>query len=228
MRAAGLSALGLWSMAGAYSMRGDVLSDGWVPQHFVDTWPGGKRAASALVKVGLWSPEERDGLPGYRFHDFLDFQRAAQKIQAERRSARDRMAALRAVTKPSTREGRSRNVQPNKPRTHDERSGEVPPKFGDSLSLSPRGTSRGERPVSNRAREQRPPDRCDQHQADEHPPPCGACADARRTAETWDRERRATTRACPFCDADGWRYEFGRRIPITPYVRCDHTPPERP
>lgn len=39
------------------------------------------------------------------------------------------------------------------------------------------------------------------------------------------------THACRYCDADGWRLAPGRRLPITPYVACDHQPagtPSRP
>lgn len=83
--------------------------------------------------------------------------------------------------------------------------------------------------------DQRPSPRCPRHQNDLDPPNCGRCADARRAAERWDAdaprreaERRAAIRACPYCDGDGWRYEFGRRTVATPYRACDGTPPERP
>jgi hypothetical protein len=73
----------------------------------------------------------------------------------------------------------------------------------------------------------RPDERCARHR--DHVgdvPPCGACADARKTAVAWDQARRAVIRACPMCDAEGWRFEPGRRVPVTPYQRCDHTDPE--
>jgi hypothetical protein len=77
--------------------------------------------------------------------------------------------------------------------------------------------------------------RCDRHAGipdDEYGPNCGACADARKAAETVraaidaDAERQrlaelATVRACRHCDAEGWRLDE-HRIPITPYQRCDH------
>jgi len=34
----------------------------------------------------------------------------------------------------------------------------------------------------------------------------------------------AATRPCRLCDIDGWRYEAGTRVPMTPYQRCDHRP----
>jgi hypothetical protein len=88
LRAAGLAAFGLWSAAGAYAMR--ELTDGWVPEYWVTTWPAGKRAAGTLVSVGLWSKEPRNGLPGYQFHDWEDYQRSAKQIEAERAEGRER------------------------------------------------------------------------------------------------------------------------------------------
>jgi hypothetical protein len=39
------------------------------------------------------------------------------------------------------------------------------------------------------ATETAPPRRCQQHTNDDNPPPCGACADARRTHDTWQRQQ---------------------------------------
>lgn len=88
LRAAGLAPFGLWAAAGAYAMR--ELTDGWVPEYWVQTWPSGKKHATALVTVGLWSREPRNGLPGFRFHDWGDYQRTAASVQRERAEARDR------------------------------------------------------------------------------------------------------------------------------------------
>lgn len=74
----------------------------------------------------------------------------------------------------------------------------------------------------------RPAERCARHL--DHVgdvPPCGACADARKAAAAFDTQQRERTRACPMCDVDGYRYEPGRRVPLTPYERCDHTTPTR-
>lgn len=118
MRAAGPAAIGLWAMAGAYSMNPSHLTDGWVPEHWVKTWPSGLKLATTLVKVGLWSRADRDGIAGYRFHDWMDTQRSASSIEDDKRKARDRMARAR-----------SKNVRPNKVRTsaatEAERSDEV-------------------------------------------------------------------------------------------------------
>ncbi|HYS41153.1 MAG TPA: hypothetical protein VEO01_36525 [Pseudonocardiaceae bacterium] len=236
MRAAGIAALGLWSMAGAFSMRPDILSDGWVPTYWVLGWDGGKRAAAMLVRVGLWMPETRNGIAGYRFHDFLNYQRAAEKIVGDRQSARQRMATLRA----SLHSGRSPDVRANTQRTTTatlpERAAEPAPNFNGSsvTSLLPTpvgGSYGGDRPVSNRAREQRPPEKCPKHINDPDPPNCGNCADQRRTAETWDHQhhldQRLAIRACGLCDGDGWRWINPARRSLGPRsgpdARCDHT-----
>lgn len=209
MRAAGPAAIGLWTMAGAYCNRPDVLSDGWVPQHYVMSWPNGRKLAATLVKVGLWREEPRNGLAGWQFHDWLDAQRAAEKIRAERESAKQRMARLRA-------DG-SKNVRPNKPRTGNEHSNEVPPRFTDSLSLSqsPSGDLGGEGYPGQRAsaRGVRPPERCPKHL--DHPAdgPCRDCGTARRAVSEWDTQqaqRRAAIReAIDNASAD-------------PRQRCEH------
>lgn len=113
LRAAGLAAAGLWAMAGAHSMKEGT--DGWVPAYWVGTWPSGKRYANTLVKVGLWTVEARNGIPGYRFHDFLDYQRSAKRIEEEREKARQRMSALRAGQ--SQQDAGSGDVRPNTRRT---------------------------------------------------------------------------------------------------------------
>lgn len=87
-RRAGLAALGLWNMSGSHSMA--YKTNGFIPQWFVASWPGGQRAANTLVTVGLWSESERDGEAGYEFHDWLDYQPSADEIERDRERARER------------------------------------------------------------------------------------------------------------------------------------------
>lgn len=88
LRAVGLAAAGLWSLAGAYAMR--ELTDGWVPDYWVQTWPGGKKQAAALIQVGLWSAVPRQGIAGYLFHDWAEYQRSAASVNEDRRKGRER------------------------------------------------------------------------------------------------------------------------------------------
>lgn len=74
-----------------------------------------------------------------------------------------------------------------------------------------------------------PPRRCPQHEKTPTSDPCRACGDARKAREDWDAEQAgvkfriaAEIQGCRLCDIDGWRFEDGRRIVITPYVKCDH------
>ncbi|WP_063039678.1 hypothetical protein [Nocardia pseudovaccinii] len=86
----------------------------------------------------------------------------------------------------------------------------------------------------------RPSDRCAKHAAVPHPPPCGQCADARRSAEQWDREkekrlagdaeaRRALVQICTLCDENGWRKPPPELRDADPCVsKCNHLPGDLP
>lgn len=230
LRAAGLLAAGLWSMAGSWSMNPAHMTDGWVPDYWVLGWPQGKKSAAKLVEVGLWIPKERGGQQGWQFHDWFDINRSAATVEDERRKARERMTRVRSG---SVRANGSRTLV----RTSGERSSEGAANVHDSLTQSPTPSVQvgGVSPVGRytRAREEetpleiRPAERCPKHVGDPDPPNCGKCADQRKVVEKWDQQRhldeRLAIRACGLCDGDGYRLVPGRRIPMTPYVRCDHT-----
>jgi hypothetical protein len=89
-----------------------------------------------------------------------------------------------------------------------------------------RGQGRGTGEKSSR-----PPARCLKHLDHSDPPPCGRCADARRSAQDWDAEQNATNSAargaqsfCRLCDGDGWRYQPGGAAHGLTSERCDHIP----
>lgn len=102
VRAAGLHAFGLWTVAGSHC-RG-YKSDGFVPAWFVGQWPSGKKLAARLVDAGLWhtdghdcqecpQPEEKDG---YVFHDWLDINTSAEDVEKQREQQRKRQQKRRA------------------------------------------------------------------------------------------------------------------------------------
>jgi hypothetical protein len=228
MRAAGLTALGLWSMAGAWSLSPTQMTDGWIPSYWVQTWPGGKKSAAKLVQVGLWYVDTRDGQPGYQFHDWDDYQRLAAAWEDDKRKARERMQAIR-----------SGSVRPNTKRTSDRTEPERAPKVHDSLTLTltHSGNFGGEGSVPARA--SAPPPRCPKHIDEPTDSPCRACRDARRTRADWDTANAEHTaqaaadqirvvRACPHCDSDGWRWlnPAAKRHGVTS-DRCDHKPQPR-
>ncbi len=103
-RRATLAALGLWTLAGSYSMAYKL--DGFVPEWYVHGHAQGKRHADALVSVGLWERTIRDGEAGYLFHDWTDYQPTSDEIEAEREAARERQRAFRA----KRREARAKGV----------------------------------------------------------------------------------------------------------------------
>ncbi|MGZ4519745.1 MAG: hypothetical protein ACXVXW_04920 [Mycobacteriaceae bacterium] len=62
-----VSPFGIWVLAGAWS------NDGFVPLEILEDWDDDAEAlADRLVSAGLWHPTEREGEPGYVFHDWHD------------------------------------------------------------------------------------------------------------------------------------------------------------
>ena len=91
-RAAGLDAIGLWTVAGSYST--DYLTDGHVPAWFVDSWPKGKALATKLVKARFWDEAE----DGWQFRSWPEYQRMREQVLRERAAAaarKDRWNATR-------------------------------------------------------------------------------------------------------------------------------------
>ncbi len=83
-RAAGLAAMGLWVVAGAWSSQ--HLTEGFVPDWYVKSWPSGHKRAADLVQSGLWV--EADS--GYRFHQWEERQPTKAQVESEREAARER------------------------------------------------------------------------------------------------------------------------------------------
>jgi hypothetical protein len=93
--AAGPAAIGLWTIAGSWSV--DNLTDGFIPRHVLVTLtsdPNRGRLAKRLVQVGLW---EQVGEDGWQFHDWGEDgrQKTSGQIKAERKATRDRQAKWR-------------------------------------------------------------------------------------------------------------------------------------
>lgn len=92
-RKAGLEAIGLWTIAGSYCM--SYLTDGFVSEWVVKSWPKGPALAKKLVAVGLWIPTEKDGDKGFQFHDWELSQRSKIQVEADRRAAAARQDVAR-------------------------------------------------------------------------------------------------------------------------------------
>lgn len=225
LRRAGLLGAGLWSMAGSWAMA--QLTDGWVPDYWVQTWPNAKVAVKALVDAGLWSPETVDGIPGFRFHDWLTIQRSASEIHTEREKGRERAR--------KSRERSGERSAERAPERRRERGANVRGESHDSLSLTRAltpGSTSGEGISGSERADPRP--RCPEHASwppDQRIPACGRCADLRRTAEQHSADqaehaaaaratRRAAVDACPTCDDAGMR-----ELDTGALTRCDHDIP---
>jgi hypothetical protein len=88
-RAAGLPAMGLWVVAGAYASQ--YLTEGFVPEWFVVSWPQGKKHAQALVNARLW--DETSG--GWQFHQWQERQRTKEQVETDRAATRERQKRWR-------------------------------------------------------------------------------------------------------------------------------------
>lgn len=74
--------MGLWQLAGNWAA--DNETDGFVPAEQVEQWDPRLQLAERLVDAKLWHPTEDDGEPGYRFHDWHDYQPTAEEVQDKR------------------------------------------------------------------------------------------------------------------------------------------------
>ena len=83
-RAAGLEAIGLWTLAGTYCT--DYLTDGAVPEWFVESWPKGKALAGKLVAAGLWEATP----DGWQFLSWAEYQRTKEQVLAAKEKAAER------------------------------------------------------------------------------------------------------------------------------------------
>ena len=102
-RKAGLEAMGLWAMCGSFSA--GYLLEGFVPKWKVEGYKNGPKLAQKLVAVGLWTEAEKDGEPGWLYHQWEDRNRTKAQVEAERaanraRQQRRRHGGSNAVTPP--------------------------------------------------------------------------------------------------------------------------------
>lgn len=89
-RRAGKSAMGVWVLAGSWSM--DNETDGFIPSDVLSRW-GTLADAKRLIEAGLWREGTHKGEQGWRFHDWSRFQPSAAVTAAKR--AKEAEAGLR-------------------------------------------------------------------------------------------------------------------------------------
>ena len=161
----------LWVTAGSWSA--SHLTVGHIPRSALPVLSGRPRDADELVNVGLWEPLG----DGWQFHSWDEFQPSSESVEQERAAARERQRRARNKARTSRRD---------KPVTDTASHG--PPRHGPPDPTRPDpSTSRGETTPTT-ALNGAPPRKCPAHQNTDHPPPCGACADARRTHDTWQHQ----------------------------------------
>jgi hypothetical protein len=80
-RKAGKAAMGVWVLAGSWSMSN--LTDGFIPEDVLGRW-GSRADAKRLVDAGLWDDAVHEGEKGWRFHDWSRFQPSAAVTEAIR------------------------------------------------------------------------------------------------------------------------------------------------
>lgn len=85
------AAIGVWTLAGAWSMHD--LTDGFVPAYMIEEWGGDESHADALVTAGMWEPDERDGDPGYQFVNWDKYQPTRADVEERRERDRERKRA---------------------------------------------------------------------------------------------------------------------------------------
>lgn len=85
-RKAGKAAMGLWVLAGSWAAANDT--DGFIPADVIPRW-GVRADADKLVRAGFWVEDERDGDPGWRFHDWADYNPPAVVTAAKRDKERE-------------------------------------------------------------------------------------------------------------------------------------------
>ena len=171
--AVSLAAVGLWTVAGAWS--GDHLTDGFVPDHMIPLLArGSTQLADELVVAGLWKRTRK----GYQFHQWNERNPEATDVKAlrEKRAQAGRAGGL------ASGKTRSKNEANGSPNAWPVLEPPTRPDPTRKEGLAP-------------ARE--PPSRCPQHVNNPNPPPCGPCAEARRNNDRWhvDRRRRQDTAA---------------------------------
>ena len=210
-RKAGDEALGMWARAGSYCMA--YLTDGFVPDWWIKEQPNGPAKAERLVDARLWRRAKRGGEQGCQFHDWKPWC-TKEHVESARENARQRKAKSRSESRSESRVT-GRVTDAVSPWPIQSNPIHIP------LVTSRRGVT------ESNARESEPPSKCSKHINHTDPPPCGACADARRRHEAWQaaqqenqlaerRRIRAERNACPYCDDNGMR-----ETP-TGLLRCDH------
>lgn len=210
------AAFALWVRAGSYSAA--KHTDGFIADDVLSLFsPTQQAAAPELVTRRLW----RRVKGGFRFHQYEERNLMKARVDADREYDRDRKRRERAEKRPDKRVTRPPVDNSRDPDTSDTeqqangqivRTGHQPDSGPDSdrnpsrsVSVSVSGSVSGsghDSPPSENSpppAQEPPPQVCPKHLDDPNPPPCGACADARRRRAGWDLAEAERRRHAPRC-----------------------------
>ena len=82
------SAIGLWTLAGAWSAHD--LTDGFIPAFMVEEFGADESVANDLVKADLWCDAEHDNEAGYMFVKWDEYQPLKSEVEDKRAYERER------------------------------------------------------------------------------------------------------------------------------------------
>jgi hypothetical protein len=231
-RRAGLAAMGLWTVAGSWSSQ--QLTEGFIPDWFVATWPNGKKLARALVVAGYWEDAKDGDETGWLFHDWTDANPTAEKEKERRRKARDRQRRLREKSAAKREEALDKALDEamsrSTSRVTDAVSHGAPSRPDPSRPSLPteesqnEDSSKGGSHVSRGSASAPPlfPDHCDEHANNPKPGKCGDCADARKVRRVLSVVGPANPATVPHCgECDETRH---RETPFG-VIRCPECHP---
>lgn len=203
-RRAGMSAMGLWALGGSYASQ--YVTEGFVPEWFVASWPSGRKLAAELVRAELWRVGEREGEAGWWFHDWSHYQPTKEEIERERETTRERQRRWRERSRQARRNAVTNGVTNG---VGDGVTNGAPSRPVPSRPTEVLTTEGGERTETLPAPNATFPTHCLDHQHVRDPGPCGGCKVARETVQRLEQDRRERDAAdvvsrCPSCDPDGW------------------------
>ncbi|UXE04548.1 hypothetical protein SEA_AUBS_76 [Mycobacterium phage Aubs] len=200
-RKAGLEAVGLWTLAGSYSMA--YLTDGFVPEWWVKEKPRGMALARRLVAADLWISEEKGGEQGFQFHDWKP-ECTKEVILENRRKNRLRKQKQRQSQEESrVTDGVTDGVSPA--------SCLVPTQPNPTQPINPLVNSSGG--VTSVDARETPRPHCSKHK-ENYEGPCKPCQKRREWDEKHESQLKAAEKArrseifeavrnCPLCDDHG-------------------------
>lgn len=229
------AAFSLWVRAGSFSAA--KLTDGFISEDVLAyTLRSSEDVAEELARRGLW----RRTKGGWRFHQWDGRNLTRKRVEDDKKADAERKRTAR--NKRSGRQGANEEPQVDTPNVLPD-GGRIPgglegdsdgnPAVSVSLSLSESLSVSSSTSVGGvsyvPARASAPTPRCPKHINEPTTDPCRPCGDARKFREAWDTQQAearqgelAAVRQCRLCDGEGSRYVRGRRLPMSPKVRCDH------